>query len=52
MTPNSFSRDEAIQVCCALVEMIKETVEIFTIGYTKWMINLEEPKESTGLDTN
>jgi hypothetical protein len=32
------------------VEVIKETVEASTIGCIKWVINLEEPKESVDSD--
>ncbi len=52
MTPNSFLKDEATQACCTLVEAIKETIEASIIGHTKWVINLEEPKESASLDTS
>jgi hypothetical protein len=43
VTPNNFSKDEAIEIRCTLVEVIKETIEASIIGCTKWVINLEEP---------
>jgi hypothetical protein len=52
VTPDNFSKDGTIQVCYTLMEIIKENIKAFTIGCTKWVINLEESKESACLDTS
>jgi hypothetical protein len=52
VTPNNFSKDEAIQAHYTLLEVIKETIKASIIGCTKWVINLEESKESAGLNTS
>jgi hypothetical protein len=52
VTPNNFSKDGTIQACYTLMEVIKENIKAFTIGCTKWVINLEESKESACLDTS
>jgi hypothetical protein len=51
VTPNNFSRNEAIQILYTLVEVIKETIETSIIGCTKWVINLEKPTQRTQVKT-
>ncbi len=51
VTFDNFSNDEAIEICCTLVEAIKETIEASIIGCTKWVINLEEPTWRTQVQT-